>query len=428
MGCRTRGSPVTAALTSRIDLPRFNPLDPALLGDPYPTYARYREADPIHWGWASMSDLPGSWYLFRHQDNADILADADLYASDPATVGLSHAVPEAFRPVAHVFQRWLGGMDPPDHRRLRAIMAKAFTPRRVAALQPRIADITSQLIAQAMAKSSEGIDLIADVAFPLPMAVVGDALGVAPQDWALFQQWSADLSHAVDRAGDPEAAKLGGAAVRNMVDYFAEAVGRRRSSPGDDLLDAMVAAADDDGQPMREFDAIAIATELGVAGHETSTNAIAKSVLGLMDQRDRWEELKALSDKAFDEALDELLRWATPVQRQRWRWVTESHVRDGRVFEKGHSVVAILGAANRDPAVFPQPDRIDFGRAPAARHLTFGFGVHFCLGAALARLEFKTALQALMAAMPDMQLVATADEIQWRNNFILPGPLSVRVH
>jgi cytochrome P450 len=406
-------------MPSRIDLPRFNPLDPVLLGDPYPTYARYRDADPIHWGAASMSDLPGSWYLFRHQDNSDILADADLYASDPATVGLEHAVPEAFRPVAHVFQRWLGGMDPPDHRRLRAILAKAFTPRRIAALQPRIAEITEQLI---------GVDLIADVAFPLPMAVVGDALGVAQQDWPHFQQWSADLSNAVDRAGDPEAAKLGGAAVRNMVEYFAEAVQRRRGNPGDDLLDAMVAAADDDGQPMREFDAIAIATELGVAGHETSTNAIAKSVLGLMDQRDRWEQLKTLSDKAFDEALDELLRWAAPVQRQRWRWVTESHVRDGRVFEKGHSVVAILGAANRDPAVFGQPDRIDFDRPPAARHLTFGFGVHFCLGATLARLEFKTALMALMTAMPDMQLVGRVEDIQWRNNFILPGPLSVRVH
>ncbi|MDT5350521.1 MAG: hypothetical protein QOH91_3808, partial [Mycobacterium sp.] len=138
---------MTTAMPSRIDLPRFNPLDPVLLGDPYPTYARYRDADPIHWGAASMSDLPGSWYLFRHQDNSDILADADLYASDPATVGLEHAVPEAFRPVAHVFQRWLGGMDPPDHRRLRAILAKAFTPRRIAALQPRIAEITEQLIA-----------------------------------------------------------------------------------------------------------------------------------------------------------------------------------------------------------------------------------------------------------------------------------------
>jgi len=177
---------------------------------------------------------------------------------------------------------------------------------------------------------------------------------------------------------------------------------------------------------MHEFDAIAIATELGVAGHETSTNAIAKSILGLMDQRDRWDELKMLSGKAFDQALDELLRWTAPVQRQRWRWVTEEHARDGRSFERGQSVVAILGAANRDPSVFPDPDRIDFAR-PATRHVTFGFGAHFCLGATLARLEFKTALQALMTRMPDMELACMPEDIEWKHNFILPGPVNVWV-
>jgi len=388
---------MTAVTPSRLDLPPFNPADSALLGDPYPIYARYRQADPINWGIASMSELPGSWYLFRHQDNVDVLADADRFANDPASVGMSHVVPEVLRPVTHVFQRWLGGRDAPDHRRLRAIVAKAFTPRRVAALQPRITAITAEFVNRALA-TSESIDLVADVAFPLPMAVVGDALGVQPADWPLFQQWSADLSNAVDRAGDPAAAALGGAAVSAMVEFFAEAVARQRKYPQDDLLGAMVAAADDDGQPMDELDAIAIATEFGVAGHETSTNSIAKSVLGLMDQRQRWEELKTLSDKGFDSAVDELMRWSAPVQRQRWRWVTEDHELDGRSFERGQSVVAILGAANRDPEVFADPDRIDFSR-PAARHVTFGFGVHFCLGATLARLEFKTAIKARTSAI-----------------------------
>jgi cytochrome P450 len=417
---------MTTATPSRTALPRFNPVDPALLGDPYPIYARYRNADPIHWGTASMSDLPGSWYLFRHQDNIDVLADADRFANDPASVGMSHAVPEAFKPITHIFQRWLGGQDEPDHRRLRAILAKAFTPRRVAALQPRIAAITTELVDHARA-TSDTIDLVADVAFPLPMAVVGDALGVQPPDWPRFQQWSADLSNAVDRAGDPAAGALGAAAISGMVEYFAEAVARQRKSPQDDLLGAMVAAADDDGQPMDELEVIAIATELGVAGHETSTNAIAKSVLGLMDQRDRWEELKTLSDKAFDNAVDELMRWSAPVQRQRWRWVTEDHMLGGRAFQRGQSVVAVLGAANRDPEVFADPDRIDFAR-PSARHVTFGFGVHFCVGATLARLEFKTAIKALLEHIPDMELASSPEAIQWRPNFILPGPVSVPVH
>jgi cytochrome P450 len=339
---------------------------------------------------------------------------------------MAHAVPEAFKPVAHVFQRWLGGMDAPDHRRLRAIMAKAFTPRRVAALQPRIAEITTELVRSAIARSGESFDLIADVAFPLPMAVVGDALGVTPDDWPLFQKWSADLTDAVDRAGSPEAARLGREAVAHMVEYFAASVARQRRDPRDNLLGAMVAAADDDGAPMSEFDAIAIATELGVAGHETSTNAIAKSVLGLMAQRERWDELKSLSDKPFDHAIDELLRWTAPVQRQRWRWVTETHEVDGRLFERGQSVVAILGAANRDPAVFANPDAIDFTR-PHGGHITFGFGVHFCLGAHLARLEFKTALVALITALPDMDLAESAGDVEWRTNFILPGPANVWV-
>jgi len=137
---------MTVTPSSRLDLPRFDPLDSALLGDPYPIYARYREEDPINWGTASMSELPGSWYLFRHQDNVDVLSNTERFANDPASVGMAHAVPDAFKPVAHVFQRWLGGMDAPDHRRLRSIMAKAFTPRRVAALQPRIAEITEDLV------------------------------------------------------------------------------------------------------------------------------------------------------------------------------------------------------------------------------------------------------------------------------------------
>jgi cytochrome P450 StaP len=417
---------VSTATPGTATVARFDPQDPVLLGNPYPTYAYYRDADPIHWGLASMSNLPGSWYLFRHRDNLEVLGDVDRFANDPASVGMEDAVPAAFKPVAHVFQRWLGGMDPPDHRRLRSIMAKAFSPRRISALQPRIFEITADLVERSVTKGDGEIDIVADVAFPLPMAVVGDALGVYPAEWPLFQGWSADLTNAVDRAGDPEAARIGGLAVEQMVAYFADAVAHRRKHPRDDLLGAMVAAADDEGQPMHEFDAIAIATELGVAGHETSTNAITKSILGLMDQRDRWDELKTLSDKAIDQAVDELLRWSAPVQRQRWRWVIEDHARDGRQFDRGQSVVAILGAANRDPEVFEDPDRIDFAR-PLGKHVTFGFGAHFCLGATLARLEFKTALSALMARIPDMHLVDSTEDIRWRNNYILPSAIEVRV-
>jgi cytochrome P450 len=211
-----------------------------------------------------------------------------------------------------------------------------------------------------------------------------------------------------------------------MFEYFSAAVAQQRKNPTDDMLGMMVAAADDEGQPMQEFDAIAIATELGVAGHETTSNAVAKSVIGLMEQPDRWAELVTAGDAEWDVAIEELLRWSTPVQRQRWRWAKSDVVLGGQLIERGQPVVSMLAAANRDPEVFPDPDRIDF-RREAARHLTFGFGNHFCLGSTLARLEMKAGLQALVRALPDMELVEHPNEIPWRNNSILPAPERVLV-
>jgi cytochrome P450 len=407
-------------------LPAFNPADPKLLKDPYPVYAEYRRADPVHWGVPSMADLEGSWYLFRHEENAAVLSDGQTFANDPATVGRADMVPPSFRPVTHVFQRWLGGMDPPDHRRLRAILAKAFTPRRITELRPRIEAITRTLLDAALARDDRVLDVVGDLSFPLPMAVVGDALGVREPDWKTFQAWAGDISRAVDRAGEPSAGAAGAAAIQGMADYFTELVARRRREPTDDLLGAMVASADDDGQPMREFDVIAIATELGVAGHETTANGVAKAMLGLMDQRDRWSELGRLRGRALDEAIEELLRWTCPVQRQRWRWATRDTRVGDRAVAQGDSVVSILGAANRDPAHFPDPDRIDFARN-TGRHLTFGFGNHFCLGAHLARLEVRSVLHLLAARFPRMELAVEPEEIEWHNNFILPGPRAVPV-
>jgi cytochrome P450 len=408
------------------ELPSFNPLDPALRKDPYPTYSLYREHDPVHWGRATLRDLDGSWYLFRHDDNCELLGDSVRFANDPATVGKADVVPPAFQPVAYVFQHWLGGMDPPNHRILRSALARAFTPRRIAALEPDIIAITSDLIRRAIEHGDSTIDVIDDLAFPLPMAVVGAALGVAPADWNLFQGWAGDITGAVDRAGEPESAKAGADAISAMVDYFGGVVTQRRKAPGDDLLSAMLAAADEEGSAITEFDIIAIATELGVAGHETTASSIGKSVLGMMDQRSAWSEFVEMDEKQVLLAVEELLRFTTPVQRQRWRWVTEDTELRGRQLLRGQAVVSILGAANRDPEVFPDPDVIDLKR-PAPRHLTFGIGNHFCIGNALARLEMRVALRALSAALPTMRLAEDPDDIDWRPNLLIPGPLHVHV-
>lgn len=415
-----------SAPVATVGLPQFNPVHPDLLKDPYPTYAIYRAADPVHWGKATLTSIPGSWYLFRHDHNAEVLSAGKLYANDPATVGMEESVPEAFRPVAYIFQHWLGGMDPPKHRVLRAALAKAFTPRRIAALEPDIAQITTDLIDTAMARDNGQFDVRADLAFPLPMAVVGAALGVAKEDWPLFQGFSADVTNAVDHAGEPGYATAGAAAINAMASYFGELVAQRKKAPGDDLLSAMLAAAAEEGKEIEEFDIIAIATELGVAGHETTSNSVSKSVLGLMQQRAAWEEFVRLPEAAVGHATEELLRFSTPVQRQRWRWVTADTTLDGTLLKRGESVVSLLGAANRDPEVFENPDVIDF-RRENAKHLAFGLGPHFCIGSHLARLEMRLALRALAARVPDMVLVEEPEDIEWIPNFLLPAPSRVLV-
>jgi cytochrome P450 len=405
---------------------RFTPSEPQLLRDPYPTYSRYRDEDPVHWGNASMATLPGSWYLFRYAENAAMLGDAETFVSDAATVGMEIELPEAFAPIRHIHQRWLGGIDPPDHRRLRAIMAKSFTPRRIQELGRRIWDITSTLVDDALADGSDTIDLWRQVAFPMPMNVIGDALGVLPEDWTVFQKWAQDISDGVDRAGDAEAGKRGAQAILGMYAYFEELIERHRKRPGDDLLTAMITAADDDGNPMTQFDAIAIATELGVAGHETTTNSISLAMVGLLNQDGGWARAQEALRLNADPVLEELLRFTTPVQRQRWRWAAKDTELAGRPIKRGESVVSLLGAANRDPEVFKEPDIIDFDR-PRKKHLTFGIGTHFCLGSHLAKLELGTALRILSDRLPKIELAMPVTELPWNHNFLLPGPTAVPV-
>jgi cytochrome P450 len=409
-----------------VHLPRFDPGAQRLFDHPYEVFAEYRKADPVHWGVASMRNLDGSWYLFRYEENAEVLSNAEIFANDPATAGHESSVPEVFRPIATVFQRWLGGRDGFDHKRLRSVLAKAFTPRRIAALRPRVEEITNSLIETAVERGAGTFDIVQDLSFPLPMSVVGDALGVKREDWHLFQNWAGDIAIALDKTSDPVAAAAGATAMRGMVDYVQELVARRRVEPKDDLLSAMVTEADDEGTAMSELDVIAIATELGFAGHETLTNGIGKAVLGMMEQRDRWVELGTLTGDALDKAIDELLRWTSPVQKQRWRWATADTVLGDRKIKHGQSVVSVLAAANRDPNHFPDPDRIDFQRT-SGRHMTFGLGNHFCIGSQLARFEMRSALGSLATRFPNLRLTVDPKDIHWKHDFALPGPETVPV-
>jgi cytochrome P450 len=208
-----------------------------------------------------------------------------------------------------------------------------------------------------------------------------------------------------------------------MLDYFKGQLALRQKEARDDLMNAMMVAANDEGQVMSEFEILATAIELMVAGHETTVNTVTKGTLGLLETG-VYQELAADPSAVTDKTIEEILRWVSPLQRQRNRWVTESMELGGTQLEVGQSVVVLLGAANHDPARFENPDALDFAR-PAARHLTFGHGPHFCLGAALARLEVRIGLRCLLTHAADLRLAS--DQVDWRPNALIPGPASLLV-
>lgn len=402
------------------DLVRFDPSWPILAIDPYPVYENYRTGDPVHWGLATNPNLGGSWYLFRYADCVTALADARL-KNDPAAVGMADAYPPAFGPVAHVFHHWLGALDPPDHSRIRSVMAKAFTPRRVRTLQPRIRSLAERLLADALRRHVP-FDLVREYAFPLPMAVIGDLLGVPAGDRDQFRELSVQFAEALDNPGSPEASASGAAASQQMLDYFGQMLATRRTAPGDDLLSAMLVATNDDGQAMTELEVLAEAIEMIVAGHETTVNTVAKATHGLLVSG-QWDTMALCRPDFSGPELEELLRWVSPAQRDRNRWVSEPMELAGRPLAVGDAVVVMLGAANHDPGQFPGPETLDLQRGHA-RHLTFGHGPHACLGAALARLEVGTAMGVLLAGVPMLRLAA---EVTWRNNTMIPGPATLMV-
>ena len=330
-------------------LERFNPGWPELYLDPYPVYDQYRAAEPVHWGLPTNPQLPGSWYTFRFDDCASALSDPRL-KSDPASVGMADRYPPAFEPVAHVFQEWLGALDPPKHTRIRGVMAKTFTPRRMRELRPRIETIAEELLTAAI-RTGRPFDLVDSFAFPLPMAVIGDMLGVPAADRDQFKELSTDFAKAIDQPGNPEVAAIGSKAAVEMLDYFKVLLDERRKQPTEDLITAMLQASTDDGETMTEFEILATAIELIVAGHETTVNTATKTTHGLLDQG-MYADLAKTPEKINGNGMEELLRWASPLQRQRNRWVTEPMTLGGVDLKVGESVVVLLGAANRDPGQF----------------------------------------------------------------------------
>jgi pimeloyl-[acyl-carrier protein] synthase len=384
----------------------FNPMDPEFLADPYPTYHRLRTEDPVH-----QSPL-GFWVLTRYEDVSAVLRDPRFIKEPLAALVAARFGVDVPRGMGlSMLDR-----DPPDHTRLRALVSKAFTPRVVEGLRPRIREIVDGLIARAQAVGT--MDLIEEFAYPIPVNVICEMMGVPIEDHERFKGWSLDIARGLDSVWlppDSEVPRRSAAARHAISGYFRELIAARRASPRGDLLSALI-AAEEAGDKLSEEELVATCILILIAGHETTVNLIGNGVLALLRHPDELDRLRR-TPALITSAVEELLRYDGPVQRTA-RVASDEATIGGRTIRKGDMVMPFIGAADRDPAQFPDPDRLDLSRGDN-RHLAFGWGIHFCLGAPLARVEGQIAIDALVQRLPRLALVGDAPE--YRQSLTLRG-------
>jgi cytochrome P450 len=409
-------------MTAVADLPLrlFTLRDPAVQADPYPFYHRLRTEDPVHWEEGTTLAL-NRWVLTRYGDVTTALRDPRLSAERNWTVDwLPQEAREAARSAHSAYVQQVIFSDPPDHTRLRRLMLTAFTPRVVEEMRPRIQQYVNEALDVVAPRGQ--MDVIADLAYPLPTVVIAALLGVPPEDRERLKAWSNDLATTFD--GDPRRPERSARAYQGVaafMEYLTRLVIERRHAPQDNLLQTMIEASDE-GDALSLPEVIANAVLLLFAGHETTTNLIGNGLLALLRHPDQLERLR--DDPALmTSAVEELLRYDSPVQVT-VRVAKENLQIAGQEIDAGKSVFLLLGAANRDPAQYAAPDQLDLARAEN-RHLAFAYGPHFCLGAALARLEGQIAIGTMLRRWPHLRLVTP--DVQWRDNVILRGLVSLPI-
>lgn len=372
----------------------YNPLSAKLRANPYPIYEELRRKDPVH-----RMRLRNAWLLTNYADMDMVLRDSRRFRN-------------AGRQFGYIDQVSLLGRDPPEHTRIRGLVARGFTPRSVAALEPRIRERVSELLANVEGKRR--FDLIEEFAYPLPVMVIAELLGVPPEDREQFNEWSNIVSLTVDPMLNKRQVAQVQKAVNEVFAYLEAIAEERRREPQEDLVSALV-TAEVDGERLERDDLLINLLLVLVAGNETTRNLIGNGTLALLRNP---KELQRLRDDPalIGGAVDELLRYDSPVQLNS-RVVHEPFELHGRRIEAGHQVICILGAGNRDPEVFSEPDRLDVGRS-AGNHLSFGRGIHYCLGAPLALMEARVAFEALLPRLDGLRL---AEEPRYRNQITLRG-------
>jgi cytochrome P450 len=393
---------------------RFNPFLPEHRRDPHATWRTLRQAEPVY-----RSRIFGAWMLTRYDDVQHVLRDRN-FTTDRSEVPVMKLISRLTRndpEFAALIERNLLTMDGADHARLRGLVSKAFTPRRVEQLRPHLQAIVDEVLDRA-AEVGE-MELIRDLAHPLPIVAIAELLGVSSSDRSRFRAWSAELVRLLDPLQGTGGVAPMRRANRELFAYFRPLLAERRASPRDDLLSAMI-AAEQDGQSLGELDLLALSTLLLVAGHETTANLIGNAMVALLRHPG---ERKRLHDdpELIGSAVDEFLRYDGPIQMTDRAVLADCEI-GGQRIRRGQLVAVVLSAANRDPERFADPDRLDLGRADN-HHLAFGYGNHFCMGSQLAKLEAEIAIGSLVRRFPNLS--GDPEACAWQRSIVLRGPLSV---
>jgi cytochrome P450 len=391
--------------------PLFNPLSPEFIRNPYPHYERMRTTDPVH-----LTPL-GMYVASRHAEASLVLRDK-RFGKDYVERTVRRYGPKIMEePVFRNFALTMLQQDPPDHTRLRGLVAKAFTARRVEDMRPRIQEIVDENLDRIIPQGK--MDLIEDFAYRLPVTVICDMLGIPAEHREMFHSGSRNSGRILEPVPmTPEEIKQSNASQAMVKMYFDQLFDLRRKNPGDDLTTQLL-QAEEDGNKLSNEELYANIILLFGAGHETTVNLIGNGLLALHRNPDQLALLKA-NPSLITNAIEEFLRYDSSVQMSGRVALEDIEDLGGKRIPKGESVLCLLGSANHDPAVYPdRPERLDITR-PNVKPLSFGGGIHFCLGAQLARIEAEIAISTLLRRLPDLRL-DDAENPEWRPTFVLRG-------
>ena len=394
----------------------FNPFEPGFTDDPYPQWKALRDNDPVH-------HTPfGMWLLLRYDDVHRFVRDPSVSVEDRnGTVSpMQEALRQQVGELPEREGRSMLGLDPPDHTRLRRLVSKAFTPRVIEQLRPRVQELVDEVLDRAAERGE--MELVGELAFPLPFQVISEMLGMPEADSVQLREWSSTIVRGLEPNFDPEVIRAIIRASTAMSEFLDGVLDWKRSNPGDDLLTALI-SAEEQGDALTDEELRDQVALLYIAGHETTVNLIGNGTLALLRHRDQLERLQR-DPSLIANAVDELLRFEPPVQFTRRITLTDVEV-GGRTIDKGSFVACVIGSANRDPQHWgPNADELDIERPGASNHIAFGGGVHYCLGAALARLEGQVAIGSLVSRFPGLAL---AGDPVWNGRINLRGVDHLRV-